>query len=1268
MSEDKHFRLGVDVGGTYTDLVLLDEQTNKMKGLKVPSTPSDMTIGVMRGIEELGVPLASVRYIVHGATVGVNTIIQKRGDKTGLLSTKGFIDVLEIGDMAKPDMYNLFFQKARPLISREDSLPINERVSALGEILNPVQDVDVHQQVQKLKKQGVTSIAVCMLNSFVNPENEERIAQIIEREFPELDVSVSNRIVRQRNEIYRASTVAVNAYIAPPLRRYLTSLEEKLKAKGFQGVLFIMSSSGGLMTSDRTKKMPVYTLLSGPVGGSIGGRAFGAETGLKDVITFDMGGTSCDISVIVGGVPDITHEARVEGYQVMTPMVKVSYLGAGGGSIARVVGETSLRVGPESAGADPGPACYGTGGTQPTVTDANLVLGRLDPKSPLAGGITLRADLARKAIKEHVADKLGLSVEKAALGIIKIVCNRMAYVIREVTVQQGLDPREFTLVSFGGAGAMHVPFLAQTVGIKKIVVPPSPGTFCAWGMLNTDVRHDLVMTVDYAGRKLSLKELTNAFRDLEAEGRAAIQAEGVADKDIYRVRSVDMRYRGQDHTLTVQISNSQLDETSILEARKLFDETHLRKYGHNSPGEEIEFINIRLEVGGRMQKPGLYRVPEHAATAGTYENPKSALLERRMVTFQEGTFDTPVYARNKMQPGTSFSGPAIVFEDGATTVLPPHFQMQVDAYGNLVIDIPTLRAEKVALADSDELDPITVEVIWNALVAAAEEMSLNIQRSAHNWIITKGKDHSTGIYGPNAETYAQAQGLPEFVCDMPTAIQSIIKDLGGLEAFREGDLYLTNDPYANTLHVHDVNAIKPVFYKGQVIAFCGARVHWHDIGGAVRAGSMTATEVFQEGLILRTIKIMDASGQMDRNVVSIIRENNRIPDHTIGDLKAQVGACIVGERRLMEVLEKYGLEAFRKSVARILRNGEQQALDVLKQIPEGEYEAQSCLDNDGVDLDKPLPIKVKITVKDETMTFDLSGSAEGCRGPMHCNTNTTGSICRMIYKMLTTPREPANEGHFRAVKVVIPEKSMFRAKKPEATLPGFFALEALIDCAKRALAPAIPHLVNADDYGKCTPAHIAFLREDGEYLFLPDTEGGGWGAKPYEDGENALLFGACPIVSTEDHEAKFPVRLAQYVLRQDSGGPGRYRGGLGIVKDYQALTDCTFNAGLDRQVCPPQGVLGGGSAFGQRLVIKKPDGTELLLPSKVSAYPVKKGEIISFQTAGGGGYGNPLERDLKLIEADLKKGLISPEYAEKHHGVSADRNTLHVTRVRSVGA
>ena len=397
------------------------------------------------------------------------------------------------------------------------------------------------------------------------------------------------------------------------------------------------------------------------------------------------------------------------------------------------------------------------------------------------------------------------------------------------------------------------------------------------------------------------------------------------------------------------------------------------------------------------------------------------------------------------------------------------------------------------------------------------------------------------------------------------------------------------------------------------------------------------------------------------DILRIVRENTRLPDGVLGDIRAQVGACRIGELRYLEIVERFGNNRFRSATQQILDIGEQQAREALLRIPPGVYEAETCLDNDGLDLDRPLPVKALVKVDADRISIDVSGSAAWCRGPMHANKNTTASICRMVFKMLTTPTEPANEGHFRMVTVKIPEESIFNAKRPQGTWPGFFALEALIDVIKRALAEAIPDRVNADDYGKCTPAHIKGNYPDGSIFFLADTEGGGWGGKPYEDGENAMLFGDVRITPVELLESKYPVRLAQYRLRPDSGGPGCWRGGLGVIKDYLCLASgMSFNAGLDRQVCPPQGVLGGGSAPGNRIVVKDADGGEKLLPSKVTDYPVASGEIISLQTAGGGGYGNPLQRDPERVMHDVQLGLISPRQARLAYGVAIDEESNSV--------
>lgn len=556
------------------------------------------------------------------------------------------------------------------------------------------------------------------------------------------------------------------------------------------------------------------------------------------------------------------------------------------------------------------------------------------------------------------------------------------------------------------------------------------------------------------------------------------------------------------------------------------------------------------------------------------------------------------------------------------------------------------------MAVRNSVDPITVQVVWNGLLAAANEMKSVLRRSSYNPIINEMNDFSVGLFNEDAETIAQAPGIPAFLCDIPSAIKSIAEDIGGFDRFREGDVYLTNDPYANTFHVHDVNLITPVFYSGALVGFAGARAHWHDIGGASGAGGTNSTEVFQEGMILRSIKMHDA-GVLDENVLRFVRENTRLPETVLGDIRAQMGACTIGALRLQEVIAKYGLEEFRKSVNAILDSGEQLARERLAGVPEGEYEAETCLDDDGVEIGRRIPVRVKVVVRDGSMVIDVGGSSGPARGPFNCNVNTTTSFCRLIFKILTTPTEPANEGHFRPLEVRIPDRSLFNAKKPSATLLGFFALEAMLDAIKTALAPAMGDRVNAHDYGKCTPAHFKGYDKNGRYFIFPDTEGGGMGGNPFTDGESGIKGHDTVVVPIEVLEAKFPIRAMQYRLRQDSGGPGRRRGGLGVVKDYLCLVDIHLNAGFDRQACPPAGILGGLPAQHNRIVVKK-GNEEVVLPSKVTDYLVRAGEVVSLQTGGGGGYGDPREREAELVRYDLEEGFISLAQTTQVYGLKLD--------------
>jgi N-methylhydantoinase B len=546
-------------------------------------------------------------------------------------------------------------------------------------------------------------------------------------------------------------------------------------------------------------------------------------------------------------------------------------------------------------------------------------------------------------------------------------------------------------------------------------------------------------------------------------------------------------------------------------------------------------------------------------------------------------------------------------------------------------------------------DPITVEVIHNMMLAAAMEMKTELQLTAHSPIINDGLDFSVAVFNERGETIAQAPGLPDFLCDIPTAILSVARDIGGFGHFEPGDVYLTNDPYANTMHANDVNAIKPVFHDGALVGFTGARAHWHDIGGASGSGGYTFTEIFQEGLILRSLRLY-SRGVINESVMRIILENNRLSDAVDGDIRAQVASCAIGERRYLDVIRRYGLEVVRASIAEIFANGEAEVGEALTAIPEGEYSSECCVDNDGVDLDRPLRVHATVRVKDGRMEVDLTQSSPACRGPLNSNPNTTTSICRMIFKMLTTPTQPANEGHFRALTVKIAPGTLFDARKPSATKIGFIPHQTLIDVVKTALAPAIPDRVNAHDYGKCAVAHIKGWEAD-RYFIVPGYQGGGWGGTSRADGTSALLWGEIKTVPIEVVESKYPVRILSYRLRRDSGGPGKYRGGLGVAKDYLVLVDVKLNAAFERQLCPPQGILGGREAMHNEVVVTLPGGEERRLPSKVTDYPVPAGGIISFRTGGGGGYGDPRLREHVRVTGDLEEGFISRDHAENAYGL-----------------
>jgi N-methylhydantoinase A len=673
-------RVAVDIGGTFTDFVVFDAATGQSTVGKVPSTPADASEAIIDGLRKMDVAMDTVEFFVHGTTVGLNAVVEGKGAPVALVTTKGFRDVLEIGLMDKPDMYNIFYERPRPLVARRHRFEVDERVDGFGQLVRRVDEAEAAALAERIRAEGLGSIAICTLNSFANPENEARIAELLRVALPDVFVSVSHEIVNEWREYERTSTTVLNAYVLPVFHDYLDRLRTQLAEMGLETEPHIMQSNGGVMNAAAASRRPIRTLLSGPVGGAVGGGVIGrlaeAEPSFSavNIVTADMGGTSFDASLIIGGEVETSTSSEVGGWPLLTPAVRVSAIGAGGGSIARVEGSSSLRVGPDSAGAVPGPVCYARGGNEPTVTDASLVLGRIDPEQVLGGEIRLDVDKARKAIEERIAKPLGLDVHRAAEGILRVINTKMALAIRELTVAQGLDPRDFALVAFGGAGPMHAAEISLEIGIPQVIFPPVPGMFSAWGMLAADLRHDLVTTAVAKATDLDAAGVEETFAALERSGREVLAAQSVPESAVRFIRSLDVRYFGQEHTLEVEV-NPDLDPADL---KAIFDKEHWRKYGHASDEDPAEVVNFRLTAIGHVTKPDL-----RAESAADTREPEPA--GERQVYFDGSFVGTSVYHRDQIPAGARFSGPAVIDEEGATLVVPPGSDVVRDTYGNLVL-------------------------------------------------------------------------------------------------------------------------------------------------------------------------------------------------------------------------------------------------------------------------------------------------------------------------------------------------------------------------------------------------------------------------------------------------------------------------------------------------------------------------------------------------------------------------------------------------------
>ena len=1259
-------RIGVDIGGTFTDLVFYDDATGDVRVGKTLSTPAQLEQGVLDVVNETLVvdQIRDAEYFLHGTTAGLNLLLTESGAQTGLLCTDGFRDILEVRHAETEVIYDLFWKPPVPLVPRRWRLPVRERLSADGEVLVPFEAGDVEEAARIFGEAGVEAVAVCFLNAYVNPAHELAAEELLKEHGFSGNISLSHRLSRELREYQRTSTTVIDAYIRRDTARYARSLEEGLRDRGFGGQFVVMRSGGGTMPGEELATRPVEAIQSGPVAGAEGGAEIARALSWPLAVTADVGGTSFDTALIVDGQPIVKHEGEIVGWPVQTQWVDVHSIGSGGGSVA-YLDAGRLRVGPRSAGASPGPACYGRGGTEPTVTDAALLLGMFGD-GVLSEGLRLDAELARTAM-EPVASGLSVSVEEAAQAILKVATVAQAEAIREITIGQGEDPREAWLVLFGGAGPLFGTLLAEELDVEGVAVPPHAGNFSAWGLLGQAVTRDVARTLIRRLDAALIDEINGQLREMyeEISGDA-----GPAAEQVEHLAGLDLRYVGQDHTLTVWLPAAEgRIGTDIDSIRGLFEEQYQRRYG-TTLEEGLEVATLR----GMTRTPLPRRTREHVI-AGEHRNPERP-ASARAFSFTEAEWrEFAVLQREDIPVGTTVAGPAIVFEPTATTYVDVGFTVEANPTGGLLLtggsagDRAVTRDQPTVSAQSDEgssavrlggeaADAVTTEVIRYALLSAAGQIRRVLVRTAFSQIIYEIVDFACGLFDREGRLLAQAPSLAAFLGTLDMCTTAAVEAVGGAESLREGDILVYNIPYGTGSHPQDVAVVMPAFADEELVGFAGIKSHWVDIAGKDPYCADTQ-DTYQEGTIFPGVKLYEAGVRNDA-LWRMILANSRVPTWLAGDVNANVGGVRTGTAALSAIVEKHGREAFDSAVTRIFAASERGVREFIEAIPDGRYVSQRMIDNNGLGLDASLSFEVAYEIEGSDLTIDLTGFPPQQPGPV--NTPLPGAISagRLGLAALTgVARESPDDGmfrpiHFRSIPGTIPHPV-----RPAPCFNFMIAQYHVFDGMYRALADVVPEKVTAMVGGD--PIACVFWGDERlPFQLLEDVDEPwiesqampmGMGGNVHDDGGNSLfhlLDGGSRVASIEVFEARIPWMLDRYELRADSPGPGRTRGGLGLNIFCRPLRDSWVTSIIEHTKSPTSGLFGGGPGTNCRVFVVHPDGSETDHP-RVAALPLVTGQRFYLQTGGGGGYGPPEERPVEAVAADLIDGYLTLDYVRRHY-------------------
>ena len=1214
-------RLSIDIGGTFTDVVLdLDGVSQSIKVLTTPANPAE---GFMRGVRDLLAQTqtkpSDISLIIHGTTLATNALIERKGARTALIVTEGHRDSLEIAYESRFDQYDISADRLPPLVPRELRLPVKERMNFQGQVLTLLDEGSLDKVIATLQREEVESVAVGLLHAYANPAHERRIAEVIGRRLPKITLSLGHEVCPEIREYERQSTTTANAYVKPLMAGYLRKLTEDLKAEGFACPFLLMTSGGHLVTVETAAQFPIRLVESGPAGGAILAARIAQELGEEHVLSFDMGGTTAKICLIDHGEPLLSRFFEVNrahrfmkgsGLPVKIPVVEMVEIGAGGGSLAGVDALGRIKVGPESAGAQPGPACYGQGGTGATVTDANLVIGRLAPAGFAGGRMQLDTAAAARALTSSVGGKLKLDALAAAGGVIEIVDENMASAARVHAVERGLEVSGRTMIAFGGAAPLHAARLATKLGISRIIIPKGAGVGSAIGFLIAPVAYEVVRSRYLRLGTFDAARLNALFGAMRKEAEVVVRLAAPKGK-LEERRFAYARYVGQGHEIKVAVPEGALIKADGEKIRVAFEAEYERQYHRKVPGLDVEVLTWSSVIAAPTVRAKLEREkPGKAAPA----RPAS----EREVHFPgvDKAVATGEYRRAELTPGLQVSGPAVITEDQTTTAVPPGFAARMNRRGDLVLE----RAEKAAKAGASSSEQIRNQVLWDRLIATVEEQAQALIRTAFSTTVREAGDLSAGVFDLKGRMLAQAiTGTPGHVNAMAASVGSFL-EVFPVARMADGDVYVTNDSWLGTGHQFDFTVVTPIFRKKKAVALFAATVHVVDIGG--RGFGPDAGQVFEEGICIPIMPLF-REGEVNGDLIAIIRANVREPVQVVGDLYSLTTSNAVGGKRLVELMDEFGLADLDQISGHIIDTSQAAMLAEIRALPKGVYEAEMTVDG----YDRPVLLKAKLTIGKDGIDVDFAGTSKVSAFGINVPLTYTQAYGSFGVRSVVGGKIPNNAGSLAPIRVKAPAGCILNAIHPAAVAARHVIGQMLPDVVLGCLEQAMPGRVPAEgssslwapmlvgghghtgehDYGKATPFSVTFFMS------------GGTGARPGKPGLSATAFpSGVRNTPVEAIEAVTPILFIRKELRPGSGGAGLHQGGDGQMIEIMHAENAPFAAFclFDRIDHPARGRAGGEPGQAGRVMLAS--GRKLRGKGKQI---IPAGDRLLLELPGGGGLG-----------------------------------------------